>query len=79
MGKPIFGEESWRVQVSPVSAHKEEAQAFVDFLAAHKDDIAAALHTVPGVDVNPPQDTIDPFYDKAWDMFTAADFVRTSQ
>jgi multiple sugar transport system substrate-binding protein len=78
-GKPVFGASFWSLGIYAGSGYSEEAGIFMDFLAEKAPVLTEKLHAVPGAASNPPSSTPgDPFYSKAWDLYTAADLIRES-
>ncbi|MDR1566537.1 MAG: extracellular solute-binding protein [Treponema sp.] len=78
-GKPVFSASSWSLGLYDGSGYPEEAGIFMDFLAEKAPVLAEKLHAVPGAASNPPSLTLaDPFYSKAWDLYTAGDLIRES-
>ncbi|MHC6203157.1 ABC transporter substrate-binding protein [Breznakiellaceae bacterium SP9] len=71
-GKPRFSVSSWSLGILRDAANKDEATAFIRFLAEHSDRLAG--RTVPGNGVHSRNnDNKDPLYTKAWDMYEAGE------
>lgn len=78
-GKPVFGASSWNLGIYAGSGYPEEAGIFMDFLAEKAPVLTEKLHAIPGAASNPPSSTpADPFYSKAWDLYTAGDLIQES-
>ncbi|MDR0589870.1 MAG: sugar ABC transporter substrate-binding protein [Spirochaetaceae bacterium] len=70
--RPVFGLTSWYAGISRESLHKEEAWAFLSFLAERRSFLAAMAHAVPGSGDEPGETAGENFlYTKAYDMYTA--------
>jgi multiple sugar transport system substrate-binding protein len=76
-GKPVFGVTSTYAGIGSRSKHKDEAWAFISFLAEHSPALSATLNAIPGIG-NPLPATLEgnPFYTKAYDMYEIADEVQ---
>jgi multiple sugar transport system substrate-binding protein len=67
IGRPIFPLTSWYGGILRKSPHKDEAWAFLSFLAGRRDFLAAKAHTLPpGNREAVPE---HPLYDKVYDIY----------
>jgi multiple sugar transport system substrate-binding protein len=76
IGRPVFGLSSWYAGILRSSSHREEALAFISFLADRASELGAAARTIPAaLDRGPAGDYIgdDPLYSKALDIYESGD------
>jgi multiple sugar transport system substrate-binding protein len=71
--RPVFGLTGWYAGISRESPHKDEAWAFLSFLAGRRSFLASMAHAVPGNEDETAEAAGENFlYAKAYDMYTAS-------
>jgi multiple sugar transport system substrate-binding protein len=77
IGKPVLGVDPWYAAITRQCEHKEEAWAFLFFLAQRRSFLTAQAHGVPvregGISSYAEQ---DPLYSKAMDILETGEAVR---
>ena len=72
-GKSFYGTAGWTVGVYSGSAHREEANLFVDFLAGNVSLLSDATNAIPAIDAPPATNIL---CSKAWDIAIAGESAK---
>lgn len=74
--RPVFGVRNAYAGVRKDSERKEEAWAFISYLAGHSPLLANAIHALPGNGNTPVSSKDDYLYKKVYDMYESSEQMR---
>ncbi|MDR1218824.1 MAG: extracellular solute-binding protein [Treponema sp.] len=74
--RPVFGVRNAYAGIRKDSERKEEAWAFISYLAGHSPLLADAIHALPGNGNTPVSSKDDAFYKKVYDMYEGSEQMR---
>ncbi|MDR0708431.1 MAG: extracellular solute-binding protein [Treponema sp.] len=74
--RPVFGVRNAYAGIRKDSKRKEQAWAFISYLAGHSPLLANAIHALPGNGNTPVSSNDDHLYKKVYDMYESSEQMR---
>jgi ABC-type glycerol-3-phosphate transport system substrate-binding protein len=75
-GKPVFGVTGVSMGINKMSKRKNDAFAFIAFLAGHSPTLAESSYSIPGNGNTPSGLDKNPYYAKAYDMYEGGETAQ---